>query len=343
MRWNRLFNLVGIGVVLISGLSCSGDASEPGAVRTAAAIDVAYGNDQVGLAGNALRAPITVRVTDQQGVPMKGASVAFAVASGGGSVSRATVLTNEMGLAGTNWTLGSGLAPGEQSLTASLAGKAGSPVTFSARVVAQVVKGTGDGQTAEVGWNVAEVPTVIIRDASGIPVAGLAVRWTVTSGGGWVESPSSFTDADGVASMPWALGLWSGAVHSLKASIAPGFEATFGATGVLTVGGIEVDAGNHQSGVAGTTLSVPLTVWVGSPYVDALYAESVQGVEVVWEVVGGGGSVSAGSSITNASGRARVTWTLGATLGTDNQTVRASVAGLAGSPVTFTASATAGP
>jgi hypothetical protein len=342
MRWNRLFNLVGIGVVLISGLSCSGDASEPGAVRTAAAIDVAYGNDQVGLAGNALRAPITVRVTDQQGVPMKGASVAFAVASGGGSVSRATVLTNEMGLAGTNWTLGSGLAPGEQSLTASLAGKAGSPVTFSARVVAQVVKGTGDGQTAEVGWNVAEVPTVIIRDASGIPVAGLAVRWTVTGGGGWVEAPTSATDANGTASMPWALGYSVGAVQYLQASLSPQVATTFSASAVLTSATLAIVAGNNQSGFTGSFLSVSPTVSVIIGPGD-FGAQAVQGVEVLWEVVGGGGTTFAGSSATDRLGVASVGWTLGSAVGANSQRLSASVPGLSGPPIVFVASTTTAP
>jgi hypothetical protein len=307
-------------------------------------MELAYGNDQVGLAGRPLAQHIKVKVTDESSTPLRGVSVSLAVTSGGGSVDTPTGVTDTEGFAGAAWTLGSGPNIGAQLATATIDGTAIVPVTFSAHVVTEVVKGGGDGQTAEVGERVAEAPTVIIRDATDQPVSGVTVLWTVNSGGGWVDSPSSVTDASGVASMPWTLGLRVGAVHSLKASIAPEFEAAFSATGVLTVGVFEVDGGNDRSGVAGTTLGIPLAVWVGPPYVDALYGTyTVQGVEVVWEVVGGGGSLSTGTSFTDPSSRARVRWTLGSTPGTNNQVVRASVAGFSGSPVTFTASATAAP
>jgi hypothetical protein len=106
---------------------------------------------------------------------------------------------------------------------------------------------------------------------------------------------------------------------------------------------IEVDGGNDQTGVVGTRLRLPLVVWVGPPYEDPLYSVPVQGVEVVWEVVGGGGSISAATGVTNASGRAQINWTLGASPGSNNQIVRASIPGFPGSSATFTASATVGP
>ena len=58
-------------------------------------------------------------------------SVTFAVASGGGSVTGLTAMTNASGIATVGrWTLGT--SAGANSLTATSAGLSGSPVTFSA-------------------------------------------------------------------------------------------------------------------------------------------------------------------------------------------------------------------
>ena len=57
-----------------------------------------------------------------------------------------------------------------------------------------------------------------------------------------------------------------------------------------------------------------------------------------WAVTGGGGTLSASSSQTDAQGRASVTYTPGPALGPN--TVTASSAGLPGSPITFTSQTT---
>ena len=67
----------------------------------------------------------------------------------------------------------------------------------------------------------------------------------------------------------------------------------------------------------------------------------VSGTTVTFAVTGGGGSVTPASVTTNASGIAAAGWTLGTTAGTNTLTATAS--GLSGSPVTFTATGTAGP
>ena len=66
----------------------------------------------------------------------------------------------------------------------------------------------------------------------------------------------------------------------------------------------------------------------------------VAGVTVTWAVTAGGGSLSSPSSVTAASGAATVVHTLGTT--TAAQSATATVAGLTGSPVTFTATSTTG-
>jgi Kelch motif./Domain of unknown function (DUF1929)./Bacterial Ig-like domain (group 1)./Glyoxal oxidase N-terminus. len=89
--------------------------------------------------------------------------------------------------------------------------------------------------------------------------------------------------------------------------------------------------GNSQSAPAGQALANPIGVRVtddnGDPVAD---------VTVGWTAADGG-SVSASSVSTDDDGRASVTWTLGPTAG--SQTATATVDGLDGSPVQFTATA----
>lgn len=98
---------------------------------------------------------------------------------------------------------------------------------------------------------------------------------------------------------------------------------------------IALKDGDAQTATVGSALTQPLRVLV----LDAADAP-VPGVAVGWTVVSGGGTLSAASTETGADGIAAVTFTLGGTAGT--QQVQAAVPGLSGSPVVFTATATAG-
>ncbi|MCC7003763.1 MAG: hypothetical protein IT357_16520 [Gemmatimonadaceae bacterium] len=88
------------------------------------------GDNQNGTQGAVLAAPVVVRVRATDGLAMQGVPVTF-VAGQGGSVGTASVITDFNGLAQTSWTLGTGL--GAQTLTASVAGVTGSPLTFTAQ------------------------------------------------------------------------------------------------------------------------------------------------------------------------------------------------------------------
>jgi adhesin/invasin len=74
---------------------------------------------------------LTVRVTDEAGRAVMGATVTFSVTNGNGTVSSGTVVTNASGLAETTLTLGQ--SPGANTVRASIAGPAGQvSVTFTA-------------------------------------------------------------------------------------------------------------------------------------------------------------------------------------------------------------------
>lgn len=98
---------------------------------------------------------------------------------------------------------------------------------------------------------------------------------------------------------------------------------------------LAVKDGDGQTATVGTPLTQPLRVVA----LDASDAP-VSGVTVQWSVLSGGGTLSAASTATGADGIAAVTFTLGPAAGPEQ--AQASVAGLAGSPVVFTATATAG-
>ena len=98
---------------------------------------------------------------------------------------------------------------------------------------------------------------------------------------------------------------------------------------------ITMSGGSGQSAPPGASLPNPLQVKV----TDANGTE-VPGVTVTWSVLTGGGTLSPSSSATDQSGIAATELVLGPQEG--EQTIQAEVAGLAGSPVVFTETASTG-
>ena len=86
------------------------------------------GDQQSGVVGTLLDAPLVVRVTDTQGNPVAGSTITFGAPSGDGSVFPTQVTSDSNGTAATDWTLGS--SQGSQSVGASIV--AGAMVTFTA-------------------------------------------------------------------------------------------------------------------------------------------------------------------------------------------------------------------
>ncbi len=203
-----------------------------------AAIAIASGNGDTSTAGVPLTISSrpTVRSTDVFGNTVGGATVTFAVASGGGSITGVTATTGVDGLAAVgSWTLGQ--TAGTNTLTATAPGLGGSPLTFSvtgvAGPIASLVKVAGDSQTAVIGFMVPIPPTVRAADQFGNVVAGQSVVFTVTSGGGTVTGTPAFTDSTGTAALgTWALGPTPGP-NTLNAQ-ASALNTLFTATGSIS-------------------------------------------------------------------------------------------------------------
>ena len=100
------------------------------------------GENQQLAAGATLAEPFVVSVRDQNGEPLAGAGVTFAVSAGDGTLSTTTDTTDAEGLATTTLTLG--IVPGINTVTATVAGL--EPVTFAATAEA-TPDFDGDGET----------------------------------------------------------------------------------------------------------------------------------------------------------------------------------------------------
>lgn len=206
------------------------------------------GDQQVGTASGTLPTAVIVQVNDSFAHPIAGVEVDFAVTQGGGSVSPAVATTDGQGRAATTWTLGSGTGANAISVTVPGAAITGSPASFAATAVAagslpNVTVFAGDDQTGLTGFAVNRPPAVVVRDGNGTPIAGKAVTFAVIQGGGSIQSGSTVTDANGVATVgAWSLTLGA---NSLTATVqGPGTvignPVTFTATGAAAAYHIDV-------------------------------------------------------------------------------------------------------
>jgi Leishmanolysin len=188
--------------------------------QAASVINKTGGDGQSGLTSQPLGNQLSVRVTDAGATAMVGVAVSFAITSGGGSVSPASVNTDGSGNATTTWTLGA--SGGSQQATAS-AGSAPAAV-FSATALAagqaaSVFGIAGLGQSALVGYAVNVRPAVRVVDAIGNPVVGQMVTFAVTGVGGSVTGANAVTNAAGNAQVgSWTVGA-SPATYTLTATV----------------------------------------------------------------------------------------------------------------------------
>ncbi|MEW5931065.1 MAG: Ig-like domain-containing protein, partial [Gemmatimonadota bacterium] len=257
----------------------------PAAVFTATAVppqpaklEAAGGDGQSAAAGAPLADSLAVKVSYADGRPAPGVAVAWAATGGGGAVSAAGTATGADGVARVRWTLGA--AAGENTAQASVAGLAGSPVTFRATARAggasALSRVGGDGQSATVGTALPNALAVRVADAGGNPVAGAGVTWMVTAGGGSVAPAIATTDAEGVARAAWTLGTTAGA--NAVTAAAAGATAGFAATGTPgPAARVERAGGDGQSALAGSALPAPLVARVADAHGNA-----VEGATVGW-------------------------------------------------------------
>ncbi len=324
------------------------------------------GDGQTAMAGTRLPSPFVVKVVDRFDNPIAAHNVTFTVVQGGGTidgVTQRTIPTGQTGLAQVYLTLGT--SPGTQVVQArAMFGDTelqGSPAVFTANATgappASIAEHSGNQQTGVVGNFLPSPLKVKVTDQYGHPVSGHPVTFTVMSGGGalgsmQLASLTVSTDAAGVAEAAWRLGPSAGSnnniVHataSYQGTDLAGSPVVFTASARTSAARtLVLEAGNNQIGVVGKPLAAQLQVKAldegGAPVV---------GHPITFRVLAGGGRLNGGDSTvirtTGSDGVAAATLTLGPVAGTANNVVQASATDginpLAGSPVTFVASAQA--
>lgn len=199
----------------------------------------------------------------------------------------------------------------------------------------------GDQQNGPVGQALPQPLVATVTDASGRPVQGATVVFVLSdpAPGASISPDTVTTGADGNAAASVVLGTrpgtQAGTVEALGADGATAAQTPFTLTAVPeNANTISAVSGDSQTAPVGSALAAPLVVRVADAF-----GNPIQGVTVTWKV-DGGGSTSEQSTTTGADGLSSVTRTLGDNAGP--QHTLASADGLAGSPVTFVATATAG-
>ena len=218
-------------------------------------IIAASGNNQSGIVGNPLTQAVVVRVTDDLNNPKPGVTVAFAVASGGGSLSATSAQTDANGNASVTWTLGP--VTGSQTIVATVSGL--TPLTLNATALAEpaaaVVVVSGNNQTGEPGSTLLSPLVARVVDRFGNPVAGATVTFTPAPGSGIVTPATVITNASGNASASWQLGG------------IPGPASVTASSGTFTVrfdGGVNVTYASISAGgrsTCGITVDNVLVCW----------------------------------------------------------------------------------
>ena len=297
------------------------------------------GADQADTATAQLQADYVVRLTDAHGNGVSGTVVSWAVTSGGGSISPATTLTTAPnGEARARRLLGREVGP--SSATATAVGL-DAPVVFNATVVAahpaRLTMVSGNGQVAQVNNVLGADDIVRVSDSYGNGVAGVAIDWTIVSGGGSLSTTKSTTLADGSATVRSTLGSAAGTqtVAATASDLPSAPRVTFSATATAPplpptpppppppsppgpAKSLVLLSGEGQTGSVGQMLPSLIVVQV----LDAL-GHGVPGQQISF-TAGGDGAAAPATVATDPDGTATTAWTLGSTLGPQTLTVKAN-------------------
>lgn len=322
-----------------------------GTAGPATAIGVNGGSGQSATVGTAVATPPSVLVRDAYNNPIALTNVTFTVTGGNGTTSPAsgsTIATDAAGVASlTSWTLGNTV--GANSLSATAAGLIGSPVTFTATGTVGVVTAaqssvlrTGGDNVAADGSSFSQI-TVTLRDQFNNPVSGKTVSLDDAGSTSVITAPSG-TTSNSLGEVRFIVtNTTSETVTYTATANDPGAIVITQTAQVTFTAGVPVvtaASATSQNAVIGTNVATPPAVLVRDGSLNPL-----PGVSVTFTLTatgGGGASINPASPatiLTDAAGIAALTsWTVGQTAGTNNNAVTATVPGVLGSPVTFTAS-----
>jgi hypothetical protein len=274
--------------------------------RVAAIVDSLSGH-----AGDELPDTVAIRVTDSAGRVLSDIPVRWS-ALDGGSIQATDSRTDSLGVARARWTLSR--KTGVQRVRAQVGGAPGlgiAPVTISASALAGSPAGIlvsgGDGQRAAAGSELPKQLAFKVVDENGSAVSG-AILALAPSGGTLADSALT-TDSLGYARTRWTMGHSAGeytvAVHvdGVKKLVKLVAHAVPAAPANLAFDDVPGDR-HVRDAAKGKRLVALVTDVYGNPVPDARINFSVKS-----------GTVTPARTVSDAKGRATVTWKLGSKAG----------------------------
>lgn len=273
-------------VILASAFiaACGGDATGPGngGGGNSNVLILFSGDGQAGGTDGEVAASLVVRVQTQNGDPVSGVAITWAISDAAGSGAQ---LVSPQGTSAANGQASSGLqlgdTPGAYEVTASTA--AGDTVRFDAtaqlRVAGSLALVSGDGQAGTVSQALANPFVVRIDDQFGDPLVGSPVNFEISRGFGGSPSVSETIDAsgpNGEASTTLTLGDKNGTygVRALSGSDTASFTATAsgGAFDLIGVTSVSPDPVTE-----GTVLTVNGTGFSATPAQNQVFFDGIPG------------------------------------------------------------------
>jgi uncharacterized protein YjdB len=274
------------------------------------AITVRGGAGQTGPVGAVLPQPLTVRVTAADSLGVQGVVVAFAVTTGGGSLSTSADTTDAGGDASVVWTLGS--TPGSQLVTATAGSLAGLPLTIAATATPVPVASVAvSPATASLTVGATQQLTATPRDSAGATLTGRVVTWASSASGVAMVSSGGLVTA----------------VAAGSATITATSEGISGTATVTVTAGVVSLSQSTVSVSAGTVASggtVALQLQAKDANGNSL---TTGGLAVVFAGSGGTSTGTIGATTDNANGTYTAIFTAG-TAGTA-KTIGATIDGAA--------------
>ncbi|HEV8348496.1 MAG TPA: carboxypeptidase regulatory-like domain-containing protein [Vicinamibacterales bacterium] len=221
-------------------------------------IEIVSGDHQTAPISTTLPEPLVVRLLDAAGAPVANRAVTFRVVKSEGTltngdeqVQQRVVMSDEQGNAASTFTLGSRSGVGNNQISASAVGFAGTIIFAESATVgppAQINIVSGTDQRGAVSQPLPLPFVVIVFDAGGNPVADVPIDFKVLQGGGRLgdvslslSQLSIATNGDGKATAELTLGETEGANNQVVAAgfggdpetLAGNQRVTFQASGLV--------------------------------------------------------------------------------------------------------------